>query len=218
MGYFTDRLKGKLTPEELTKIVDALGDDFDEDVVPRSRLNRVIKQRNDLRQEIANVSKSSTGTEDSEDDDDAAAGTAKGGKTGTSAGLLSQREVNRLLKEKEAAHEKALTDLKIQYAVMDKLRGAKALDPELIYNGGLLDKSKIAFDDKGALTGLDEQLTELTKNKAFLFDKGAGGSGSGERGTGRGQGGDGEDEKMKELDRQLNNIFGGFTIDVDTQK
>ena len=48
-----DTLRKSLTPELFTQVTDALGDDFDYDVVPRSRLNKVIKQRNDLRNQFA---------------------------------------------------------------------------------------------------------------------------------------------------------------------
>ena len=74
-------------------------------------------------------------------------------------------EVDRLKLE----NTKAVEDLKLQYAVLDKLRDAKAIDPDLVMKSGLIDKTKLTYNDKGELTGLDEQLTDLTKNKAFLF-------------------------------------------------
>ena len=46
---FLDTLRKNLTPELFTQVTDQLGDDFDFDLVPRSRLNKVIKQRNALR-------------------------------------------------------------------------------------------------------------------------------------------------------------------------
>ena len=45
---FLETLRKNLTPEQLTAVQDAVGDDFDWDLVPRSRLNKVIKQRNEL--------------------------------------------------------------------------------------------------------------------------------------------------------------------------
>ena len=48
-----DTLKKNLTPEQFSAVQDALGDDFNWDVVPRSRLNKVIKQRDDARQQLA---------------------------------------------------------------------------------------------------------------------------------------------------------------------
>ena len=48
-----ERLKKNLSPEQYTAVMDALGDDFDFDLVPRARLNKVISQRNTLREQLA---------------------------------------------------------------------------------------------------------------------------------------------------------------------
>ena len=50
-----------------------------------------------------------------------------------------------------------------------ELRAAGAIDADLIYGGGLIDKTKVKVDDAGAVTGLDEIIAELQKNKAHLF-------------------------------------------------
>ena len=71
-----DSLRKALTPELFTQVTDALGDDFDYDVVPRARLNKVIKQRNELREELSGGSQSRSGKAkgSDEDDDDMGAG------------------------------------------------------------------------------------------------------------------------------------------------
>ena len=65
-----DSLRKALTPELFTQVTDALGDDFDYDVVPRARLNKVIKQRNDLRDQLAGNTQAQRGTSKTDEDDD----------------------------------------------------------------------------------------------------------------------------------------------------
>ena len=65
-----DTLRKNLKPDLFTQVTDQLGDDFDFDLVPRSRLNAVIKQRNTLREQIAEGSQPSNNTKPGEDDDD----------------------------------------------------------------------------------------------------------------------------------------------------
>ena len=154
-----ETLRKNLTPEQFTAIQDALGDDFDWDLVPRSRLNKVIKQRNELRDQLAGKSQSqgSNPNEKDEDDDDPV---AKGGQP---------IDIKALEKQWKDQQDKAVQEVKIQFAALDKLRAANAIDAELIWNGGLVDKSKLALDASGALTGMDDLITELQKNKAHLF-------------------------------------------------
>lgn len=193
-------LSKKLTPELWTQFEDALGDDFDFDMVPRSRLNKVIKQRNELKVQLA----SSTQIDD-DDDDDVKGAAGKSTKP-------TEPDVATL----KAQHTKALADLKIQYAALDKLRAANAIDPDLILKSGLLDYTKITLDDKGALTGVDDQITELTKNKGFLFQVANAG---GAKGTGKGTGEDGAGgtEQDDALDSKLNSVFAGFGITPATK-
>ena len=68
-----DTLRQKLTPELFTQVTDALGDDFNFDVVPRSRLNKVIGQRDTLKEQLESALKGTQtkgGSEDDDDDDD----------------------------------------------------------------------------------------------------------------------------------------------------
>ena len=65
-----DTLRQKLTPELFTQVTDALGDDFNFDVVPRSRLNKVIGQRDTLKEQLETALKGTQTKGGSEDDDD----------------------------------------------------------------------------------------------------------------------------------------------------
>lgn len=175
-----DTLRKSLTPELFTQVTDALGDDFDYDVVPRSRLNKVIKQRNELRDQLAGGTQPKGGSGKKgagEDDDD--------DYEGAPAPKVVNEEA--LRKQYQKAQDDAVKAVKIQYAALDKLRAANAIDPELIWSSNALDKTKIDLDDSGNLTGLDDMLTELQKNKAHLFKVEGG---KPDKGTGKNEGGD----------------------------
>lgn len=181
-----DTLRKCLTPEQFTTVTDALGDDFDYDMVPRSRLNKVIKQRNDLRDQLAKGSQLSGGKTGEDDDDDDDAGTLKGKPKSEKV------DIDALKAQWQKEQQDAVKEVKIQYAALEKLRAANVIDPDLIWSSSVLDKSKIDLDDKGALTGLDDQLTQLKTDKAHLFKTGTegvpggtgkdGGEGGGDKG------------------------------------
>lgn len=181
-----DTLRKCLTPEQFTTVTDALGDDFDYDMVPRSRLNKVIKQRNDLRDQLAKGSQLSGGKTGEDDDDDDDAGTLKGKPKSEKV------DIDALKAQWQKEQQDAVKEVKIQYAALEKLRAANVIDPDLIWSSSVLDKSKIDLDDKGALTGMDDQLTQLKTDKAHLFKTGTegvpggtgkdGGEGGGDKG------------------------------------
>lgn len=178
-----DSLRKALTPELFTQVTDALGDDFDYDVVPRARLNKVIKQRNELRDQIAGNTQTQRGTsKPDEDDDDLNTGKSTDNKPVNVAELKAQWQ-----KEQDAA----VKAVRLQYAALEKLRAANVIDPELIWSSSVLDKSKIDLDDKGQVTGLDDMLTQLQKDKAHLFKKATDGvpEGTGKEGGDEGKGG-----------------------------
>ena len=161
-----DSLRKALTPELFTQVTDALGDDFDYDVVPRARLNKVIKQRNELRDELSGGSQSRSGKAkgSDEDDDDVGAGAGAPRKS-------TEVNVEELKKQWLKEQGDAVQAVKLQYAALEKLRAAKVIDPELIWSSNILDKSKISLDDKGNVVGMDDMLTQLQKDKAHLFKK-----------------------------------------------
>lgn len=179
-------LRKNLTPEQFTAIQDAVGDDFDWDLVPRSRLNKVIRQRNQLREQLAGGSQpqnSGSAGKDEDDDDQGAAGAA----TDTKGGQLV--DIKALEKQWQIKQDQAVRDVKIQFAALDKLRAANAIDAELLWNGGLVDKTKLDLDANGALIGMDDIITELQKNKAHLFKTAGNGKDGAPAGTGK-DGGD----------------------------
>ena len=192
-----DTLRQKLTPELFTQVTDALGDDFNFDVVPRSRLNKVIGQRDTLKEQLETALKGTQtkgGSEDDDDDDDfqmpdATKGKGKGKKQSSGA-TLTEEEIQQRINE---ATKQAQNEVRIQYAGLDALRNANAVDPDLVFT--LIDKSKLKFDDSGKLTGIDEQITALKTSKPNLFPDG--GNKGGRKDTPGGTGKDGGSEKFE---------------------
>lgn len=169
-----DTLRQKLTPELFTQVTDALGDDFNFDVVPRSRLNKVIGQRDTLKEQLEAAMKgtqtsSGKGSADDGDDDDFQMPDINKGK-GSSG--ITQEEVNRQIAE---ATKNARTEMAVQFAGLDALRNANAVDPDLVFT--LIDKSKLKLDDSGKLTGMDEQIEALKTSKPNLFPASSDGKG-----------------------------------------
>lgn len=194
-----DTLRQKLTPELFTQVTDALGDDFNFDVVPRSRLNKVIGQRDTLKEQLeaatkgTQTSRSGGNSDDDDDDDDfqmpdLSKGKGKGKTTG-----LTQEEVARQIEE---ATKNARMEMTIQFAGLDALRNANAVDPDLVFT--LIDKSKLKLDDSGKLTGMEEQIEALKTSKPnlFLTDGGEGGRKKTPGGTGK-EGGSEKFEQVK---------------------
>lgn len=159
-----ETLRKSLTPEQFTMVQDAVGDDFDWDMVPRSRLNKVIKQRNELREKLTgNPQPQGAGSASSNEDDDTKDDAPVGGQPSV--------DIKKLEQEWKEQQDKAVRDVKIQYAALEKLRAAKAIDAELIWRAGVIDRTKLSLDDAGALVGLDDIIADLQKSKAHLFEK-----------------------------------------------
>ena len=194
-----DTLRQKLTPELFTQVTDALGDDFNFDVVPRSRLNKVIGQRDTLKEQLeaavkgtqTSHGKGKSADDDDDDDDfempDLSKGKGKGKATG-----LTQEEVTRQIEE---ATKNARMEMAVQFAGLDALRNANAVDPDLVFT--LIDKSKLKLDDSGKLTGMDEQIEALKTSKPNLFPASDGKGGR--KGTPGGTGKDGGSEKFESV-------------------
>lgn len=172
---FSDTLRKNLTPELYEQVMDQLGDDFDFDLVPRSRLNAVIKQRNTLRSQLAGAPQPS---------DDIEPGTVK---TESPASTPSV-DVEALKQQWQAEQGDAVTAVRIEYAALEQLRTLNAVDPELIWDSKLIDKSKLTLEGR-SVKGLEEQLSELQKSKPQLFAKAADTKSTVPAGTGK-SGGD----------------------------
>ena len=156
---FLETLRKNLTPELFTTITDALGDDFDYDLVPRTRLNKVIGQRNTLRDQLAGDPQPAAPTNPTP------AVTPSNAATPT-----PEVDVEELKKQWKQEQDDAVAAVKIQYAALDKLRAAHAIDADLIWSAGLLDSTKLTLGEDGkTVQGLDEQITNLTTSKPHLF-------------------------------------------------
>jgi hypothetical protein len=155
----------KVLPEELYKQVEAetaKKDDFSDDYVPRTRLNKVIGERNELRSQLDSLQ-----TEDPAKKD-ASAGASKQ-ETVT---FMTQEDVNKAIQAIKDDLLKQSAAEKLQSAVTEKLRSAKVRNPEL-----LLPKLKLDGD-------IDAQLATWKKSDPYLFGdyvpNGTGAEGKGE--------------------------------------
>lgn len=149
---FLDALKRSLTPEMYAQVTDALGDDFDYDLVPRTRLNKVIAQRNTLRDQLAGLSGEPKPTKTDPDEPDVPP---------VDTAALEQKYKNQA--------DEAIRGVKMQYAALSKLREAGVVDPEMVWSSSVLDKTKITMDEHDKIIGMDEMLTQLKTDKAYLF-------------------------------------------------
>lgn len=201
-----DDLQKKLNAEQMQQLDDLLGDDFDWDLVPRSRLNKVISQRNELRKQVGTndpTKKKDPKKKTSEDDDD------------DDNLTYTKEELEALLQAEREKSQAEVNAFKVKQATLSKLQTEKALDPELVF--GLLDSSKLSLNDKGELQGLDDAgFKTIKEGKKFLFGEGdpqpdvPPGTGK----DGQGKGGKGGDA----VDAALADVFAGYTfIESDTK-
>lgn len=178
-----DTLKKNLSPEVFSAVQDALGDDFNYDVVPRSRLNKVIQQRDEARRQLAG-----TGTNGQGDDGDNGDGSGNGVGSGAAGKSFTQADIDAAVQAAKDVHAQELKQLRMNYAVLAKLQEQNFVDPNLILSAGLIDTAKVTLDDNGVITGgLDDQLSSLAEARPYLKNA----SNGGQRGTGK-QGGSDE--------------------------
>lgn len=204
MSLFDD-LRKKHTPEEMQTLMDILGDDFDDDLVPRSRLNKVIKQRNDLKKQV----NSTTQVEDPDDDDDDDDNNSNSGDGGSAT--YTEKEVKKLLKAEREKAETGIKQVEVKYAALSKLREANAVDADLVF--GLLDASKLSLNDKGELQGLEEAgLKTIQESKKFLFkEPDTDPSSNVPPGTGKNAGGKSKNN-TDAVDTAIANVFAGYGL------
>ena len=154
-----DELRKKLSPEQLTAVADALGDNFDYDVVPRSRLNEVISQRNAWKLKAESLAQPSASVE--KEDDDPAEPTSK---AKSSSATPKAKEVDEAALRAQFEQEKQR--MRIEFAALNALRDMDALDPELALSQIKLDDVKL---EDGKLVGFEEKANALKESKSFLF-------------------------------------------------
>ena len=180
-----DTLKKNLSPEVFSAVQDALGDDFNYDVVPRSRLNKVIQQRDEARRQLNGAGSSGQGDDG---DDGEGSGSGAGSGAGAAGKGFTQADIDAAVQAVKDAHEKELKQLRMNHAVLAKLQEQNFVDPNLILSAGLIDTTKVTLDDNGVITGgLDDQLSSLAEARPYLKNV----SNGGQRGTGK-QGGSDE--------------------------
>lgn len=96
------------------------------------------------------------------------------------------------LKNDVAERDGRITTMQRSGKMLEKLRAAKARNPETVLR--LIDMNKISEDKDGNLTGFDEQVASLQKSDPYFFqaDKGGrGGFGGGKDPNAGGNGGNG---------------------------
>ena len=120
--------------------------------VPKSRFNEVNEGKKTLTATVADRDKQLETLKKSTGDLDALKNQIK-----------SLQDANKKAQEEADAKMKELRiNDAIKLAIVDK-----AQDVDIV--SSLFDKTKLILGDDGKITGLDEQLKELQKNKAFLF-------------------------------------------------
>ena len=120
--------------------------------VPKSRFNEVNEEKKTLTATVADRDKQLETLKKSTGDLDALKNQIK-----------SLQDANKKAQEEADAKMKELRiNDAIKLAIVDK-----AQDVDIV--SSLFDKTKLILGDDGKITGLDEQLKELQKNKAFLF-------------------------------------------------
>lgn len=120
--------------------------------VPKSRFNEVNEEKKTLTATVADRDKQLETLKKSTGDLDALKNQIK-----------SLQNANKKAQEEADAKMKELRiNDAIKLAIVDK-----AQDVDIV--SSLFDKTKLILGDDGKITGLDEQLKELQKNKAFLF-------------------------------------------------
>lgn len=176
-----DTLRKNLSPEVLSAVQDALGDDFNYDVVPRSRLNKVIQQRDEARRQL-----NGTGGQEDDEGSDGSGGSGAGAGTGGAGKVFTQADIDAAVEAEKSKHTTAIANMQKRFAATAKLREANFVDPDLVLNAGLIDFEKITLDAAGTVTeGLDDQISSLAQNKPYMVSSNS----SDPRGTGKDGGG-----------------------------
>ena len=196
------KLKKALKEETFLEVTDALGDDFDYDLVPRTRLNAVIKQRNALRDAATGTNAPETVTKD-DDNDDMDGDNRKGQEESRTKGSTSEKSIDDIIKQKEREKEEALKELEKKYAIESALKEYDPQDLSLV--SSLLKTQDVKVKD-GKLEGLSEQVEAIKKEKPFLFkDEKKPDSGTGKDSN------NSDKVKSAALDSSLDLIFGKET-------
>lgn len=141
---------GKL---DVDGVIKSVNKEFPNHAVPKDEFNKVSSAKKQLEkdikdrdEQIENIKKSAGDNEE------------------------LKKEIENLQKEnktKDEEYKKQLQELSINTAIKLSVQDAKDIDTVAM----LIDKSKLVVSEDGKVSGLDEQLTSLRKDKSFLFDE-----------------------------------------------
>lgn len=182
-------LQRKLPADTFKAVMEAL-DPEDLDVIPRSRLNEVIDERDTVKADLAKLQK---------------AGGADNANELTKKLTALQTKYDTDIKSKDAE----ITGIRRDHQIETKLTAAKARNLTAVK--ALLDQTKIGDD----LKGLDEEITRVQKSDAYLFDTTSGapaGTGKEHAGDSGAPGGNGSGASGNgaPTDAMYNAVFGGM--------
>lgn len=130
---------------------------LDEAYVPKSRYDNVEEEKKTLQATISERDKQLVELKKN---------------AGDNEDLKKQiRDLQDANKAAKTEYDEKMKDMRLSTAIQIAI-AADAQDVGIV--SGLFDKSKLILGDDGKVTGLDEQLTALKKDKPFLFKKGKG--------------------------------------------
>jgi hypothetical protein len=145
------KLEG-MTEELATKIAEQSAEEL-KGMIPKSRLDEVIAERDNAKKDHSDVLKQ-LGVLQKE--------------TGDVQSLKDKiKELEDTAKESEKTHAAEIKTLKINNAVDHALNGAKALNNKAVK--ALLNLENAELDEDGSIKGLAEQLAALQKSDSYLF-------------------------------------------------
>ena len=141
--------------EEMAKEIVAMSADEMKGMIPKSRLDEVIAERDNAKNDHAEVLKQLGALQKESGDVDAL-------KT-------KIKELEDGAKEAERSHAKEIQNLRINNAVESALISAKALNPKAVK--ALLNLENAELDENGSVKGLDEQIKRLqtAEDSKFMF-------------------------------------------------
>lgn len=145
------KLEG-MTEELATKIAEQSAEEL-KGMIPKSRLDEVIAERDNAKKDHADVLKQLGALQK---------------ETGDVQSLKDKiKELEDTAKESEKTHAAEIKTLKINNAVDSALSNAKALNNKAVK--ALLNLEGAELDENGSVKGLAEQITALQKSDSYLF-------------------------------------------------
>lgn len=142
------------TKEQATQIMKLHNEALKDKFVPKHRFDEVNDKNKQLEQSVTDRDTQIKNLKKFEGDADAL-------KT-----KIEELETSN--KEKDAQHQKEISELKVNNAIKFALNG-KVQDKAIDLVEGLIERDKIKINDDGTVLGLDEQLAKIKEDRSFLF-------------------------------------------------